>query len=223
VIPFLRLVAVPATDQQETTEPDGPRTGLRYLAGSRVLVSLVAVGAVTSLLGRNYSLSMAALVTGPLGASTTAYGVVTAALAAGGIAGSILVGRLRRPRLQTVVLLFIGAAGLQMLSGLSPLVLVLVGLAVPMAAAEAAAATATATLLQTVPPRHLRGRVLGAWRTASTGWGLAGPTTLGLLLQVAGPRAGLAVGGAAAAALLTGGLMVHRRRRSRHDAYALAA
>lgn len=223
VIPFLRLVALPATDQQETAEPGRPRTGLRYLAGSRVLVSLVAVGAVTSLLGRNYSLSMAALVTGPLGASTTAYGVVTAALAAGGIAGSILVGRLRRPGLRTVVLLFIGAAGLQMLTGLSPVVLVLAGLAVPMAAAEAAAATATATLLQTVPPRHLRGRVLGAWRTASTGWGLAGPTTLGLLLQFAGPRAGLAVGGAAAATLLTGGLVLHRRRRSRHDAYTLAA
>jgi sugar phosphate permease len=84
---------------------------------------------------------------------------------------------------------------LQVLAGLSPLLLVLVVLAVPMAAAEAAAETATASMLQTVPPERMRGRVLGAWRTASTGWGLAGPPALGLLLEAAGVRAGLVIGG----------------------------
>jgi MFS family permease len=211
-IPFLKLVQGPSTEKEETPEPGGARDGLSYLTGNRTLLALVGVGALTSLLGRNYSLSMADLVTGPLGATGTAYGVVAAALAIGGIAGSLTAGRLQRPRLRSVVLLFTGAAALQVFAGLSPAVLVLIALVIPMAAAEAAATTTTATMLQTVPPRHLRGRVLGAWRTASTGWGLAGPPVLGLILETAGTSTGLVLTGVAVAALLTIGSTAYRRR-----------
>jgi sugar phosphate permease len=64
-----------------------------------------------------------------------------------------------------------------------------------MSGAEGAMAIGAQTMLQTSPPDHLRGQVLGAWRTTSTAWGLAGPPALGLLLQVCGVRAGLVVGG----------------------------
>src|SRR5215207_30332 len=107
-VPFLRLVHEPRPEK--TPEPGGTRGGLSYLVGHRTLLGLLGVGALTSLLGRNYSLSMADLVTGPLRATGTAYGVVSAALAIGGIAGSLLAGRLQQPRLPSVVLLFIGAA-----------------------------------------------------------------------------------------------------------------
>jgi MFS family permease len=212
-VPFLKLVHEPGSDDEEVPEPGGTRDGLSYLAKNRVLLALVAIGALTSLLGRNYSLSMADLVTGPLGATGTMYGIVAAALAIGGIAGSIMAGRMQAPRLRTVVLLFTAAALLQVLTGLSPLVLVLFAVVIPMAAAEAAAATTAATMLQTVPPRHLRGRVLGAWRTASTGWGLAGPPVLGLILETAGTRTGLVVTGITVAAVLTLGSAAYRRRQ----------
>jgi MFS family permease len=211
-VPFLKLVHEPGGDDEEVPQPGGSRDGLSYLAKNRVLLALVAIGAFTSLLGRNYSLSMADLVTGPLGATGTMYGVVAAALAIGGIAGSIMAGRMQAPRLRTVVSLFTAAALLQVLGGLSPLVLILIAVVVPMAAAEAAATTTAATMLQTVPPRHLRGRVLGAWRTASTGWGLAGPPVLGLILETAGTRTGLVVTGITVAAVLTVGSAAYRRR-----------
>jgi MFS family permease len=194
-VPFLKLVHEPSSDDEEVPQPGGTRDGLTYLAKNRVLLALVAIGALTSLLGRNYSLSMADLVTGPLGATGTMYGSVAAALAIGGIAGSIMAGRMQTPRLRTVVLLFTAAALLQVLSGLSPLVVILIAVVIPMAAVEAAAATTAATMLQTVPQPHLRGRVLGAWRTASTSWGLAGPPILGLILEMAGTRTGLVVTG----------------------------
>ncbi|MGP4057971.1 hypothetical protein ACTWP6_24645 [Mycobacterium sp. 4D054] len=104
-----------------------------------------------------------------------------------------------------------------MLGGLSPLVLILIAVVIPMAAAEAAAATTAATMLQTVPPRHLRGRVLGAWRTASTGWGLAGPPVLGLILEALGTRTGLVVTGITVAAVLTLGGAAYRRRHGVPD------
>jgi len=106
---------------------------------------------------------------------------------------------------------------------------VLIALVIPMAAAESAAATSTATMLQTVPPRHLRGRVLGAWRTASTGWGLAGPPVLGLILETAGTRAGLVLTGLTVAAVLILASTAYRRRNvakqphSREPDYVLAA
>jgi MFS family permease len=211
-VPLLKLADGTPDEPVEVCEPGGARDGLRYLARHRTLLALVAIGALTSLLGRNYSLSMAALVTGPLHATGSDYGMVAAALAVGGIAGSIGAGRLRLPRLRTVACLMAVAAGIQILTGMTPAVFVLLGLVIPMAAAEAAAATTTATMLQTVPPRELRGRVLGAWRTASTGWSLAGPSVLGLLLQFAGARGGLIVGGAVVTTLLALGAIAYRWR-----------
>jgi hypothetical protein len=59
----------------------------------------------------------------------------------------------------------------------------------------------------------MRGRVLGAWRTASTSWGLAGPPVLGALLELLGARRGLIVGGLASILLLAGVAAVSMRRR----------
>ncbi|HEV7854663.1 MAG TPA: MFS transporter [Mycobacterium sp.] len=213
IVPFLKLVHEPDGDNDEAPALGGTRDGLSYIAKNRTLLLLVGIGALTSLLGRNYSLSMADLVTGPLGATGTMYGIVTVTLAVGGIAGSIMAGRMQAPRLCTVVLLFAAASVLQVLTGISPLIVILIAVVIPMAAAEAAAATSAATMLQTVPPRHLRGRVLGAWRTASTGWGLAGPPLLGLILETAGTRTGLVVTGITVAAVLTLGSAAYRRRQ----------
>jgi MFS family permease len=201
-LPFLREAPRPPADPDVVVAPAGAATdaggvlaALHFLLAHRSLVPLLAVGAIAGVLGRNYSMSLAALVTGPLEGGPGAYGAVGVALAVGGIGGALAAGRLDRPRTGVVLAAAAAAAVLQVLAGLSPLLLVLVVLAVPMAAAEAAAETATASMLQTVPPERMRGRVLGAWRTASTGWGLAGPPALGLLLEAAGVRAGLVIGG----------------------------
>lgn len=203
-IPFLRTARSRGLEgEAPPVQPDLPDPdravrlgGLRFLTGDRALIMLVIGGAVTSLLGRNYTMSMAALVTGPLGASATAYGHVGTALAVGGIAGGVLAGRLTSPRLGILMVLAATAAALQVVIGLAPVLLMVMVVAVLMAGAEGAMAIGAQTMLQTSPPDHLRGQVLGAWRTTSTAWGLAGPPTLGLLLELLGVRAGLVLGGA---------------------------
>jgi MFS family permease len=194
------------------------RAGLRYLIGNRALLALTAVGLITSLLGRNYTMSMAALVTGPLHAHAGGYSQVSTALAVGGIVGGLFAGRLRSPRLGIVLMLAGATAALQAVVGLSPALLAVVVLAVPMAAAEGAMATTAQTMLQTVPPEPMRGRVLGAWRTASTAWGLAGPPALGALLEVLGARGGLIVGGVVSVLLLACLGMMSLRSRETEDA-----
>ena len=212
VIPFLRSSVGPPEVAAAQDEP--VVRPLRFLAAHPVLLGLAAVTLVASLLGRNYSMSLAALVTGPMALDAAAYGRVALALSVGGICGAMLAGSLRRPGLQAVAVLSVGGGLLQLVAAWSPGLTMVVVVAALLAATEAAAGTLTASLVQTIPPAHLRGRALGAWRTVSTGWGLAGPPVLGLLLQVCGVRGGLALGGVLTVLLLGGARYAGRSRRS---------
>ncbi|GAA1183594.1 MFS transporter [Streptomyces hebeiensis] len=175
----------------------GPRTrdGLRFFLSRPRLVALTAVTGLSAVFGRNYGLTLAVLVTGPLGAGAAAFGTVSSVLAAGGILGAVLAARLRAPSVTLVAALAATGALLQVFAGLSPTLAVLLALVLPMAVVESVSDTAGNTVLQTDPPAALRGRVLGVWRSAGTLWGLVGPPLLGLLLEVAGARGALVIGG----------------------------
>jgi MFS family permease len=196
-IPLLQPVgeAEPVRPQIAPRASSRPEAGLRFVLTNPSLVALLAIGALTSTLGRNYSLTLAALVTGPFHGGPAEYSRVGLALALGGIVGALAAGRIRHPSVRLVVLFAIAAASLQVVIGLSPLLVLVVLFAVPMAISESVTATTTATLLQSLPPRELRGRVLGVWRSASAAWGLAGPVGMGILLETCGERTGLVLGG----------------------------
>ncbi|MFF9193644.1 MFS transporter [Streptomyces sp. NPDC014779] len=222
VIPFLTLIrpqeAAPAADgtpaARAVTE-DGDtsvRGGLVFFARRPRLVALAGLNAVSALFGRNYSLTLAVLVTGPLAGSTGSFGAVSTALAVGGIVGAVLGARLRAPRVRLVALLTAAGALLQVVAGASPSLAFLVVLALPMAVAESVSDTAQNTLLQTDPPPRMRGRVLGAWNSVRTLWGLAAPPVLGLLMELLGARGALVTGGVVVAAAVTGGWLLHGRR-----------
>jgi MFS family permease len=207
------LPAVPT----ENVEPLGPalRTprragsldGIRYFLGRPRLVALLGVTAVSAVFGRNYSLTLAVLVTGALAGTTQDFATVAAVLAAGGIVGAFLAGRLRRPTVGIVALLAAAGALLQVFAGLTPTFALLLVVVAPMAVVESLSDTAGATVLQTDPPVAMRGRVLGVWRSASTAWGLAGPPLLGLMMELLGVRAALVVGGAVVLVAITAGAL----------------
>jgi MFS family permease len=188
------------------------RDGLGYFFTRRNLVALALLSAVSSTLGRNYGLTFAALVTGPMHGSMKQYALVSTVLAVGGTAGAVLAGRLRMPSVRLVAVLTLAGAVLQAVGALSPGIAVLVLLVAPMAVVESLCDTATTTVLQTDPPPHLRGRVLGAWRSLSTTWQLAGPPLLGLLIQLAGARGALFAGGMITAGAIVGAAVVQRGR-----------
>ena len=190
-----------AAQPAKLEEPDAPaptvsvRASLSYFFTRRNLVVLAALSAVSSILGRNYGLTLAALVTGPMHGSTQQYAVISTMLAVGGTAGAVAAGRLRVPTVPLVAVFTMAGALLQAVGALSPGIGMLVLLVAPMAIAESLSDTATTTILQTDPPPQMRGRVLGAWRSLSTAWQLAGPPLLGLLIQLAGARTALVAGG----------------------------
>ncbi|MGW2846097.1 MFS transporter [Streptomyces sp. NPDC001274] len=188
----------------------GARAGLAYFLGRPRLVALAGITAVSSVFGRNYQLTLAVLVIGPLHARQSDFGTVSSVLAVGGILGAMLAGRLRSPTVRLVGVLAAAGGVLQMAAGLSPGLVVLIALVIPMAVVESVSDTAGAAILQTDPDPEMRGRVLGVWRSASTGWQLAGPPLLGVLLEFAGARGALVSGGLLIAGVVLIGGLRHR-------------
>ncbi len=152
------------------------------------------------------------LVTGPLAGGAGAFGTVSTVLAVGGILGAVLGARLRRPSVRLVGTLAAAGGLLQVAAGLSPSLAVLLVLVLPMAVVESVSDTAGTAVLQTDPPAHLRGRVLGVWSSIGTVWGLGGPPALGLLMETAGARGALVSGGLLIAGTIGAGLVLRARR-----------
>lgn len=237
VVPFLRVhptaeaeqvvVAAEAAVAQDAPAAGDPRhdalDGLRFFVTRPRLVALLVVSAVSSIFGRNYTLTLTVLVTTSLAGSAEDFATVATVLAVGGILGAFLAGRLRTPSVKLVALLAAVGAALQAVAGLTPSLLLLAVVVAPMAVLESFTDTAGATVLQTDPPPAMRGRVLGVWRSASTAWGLAGPPVLGLLLEVMGARGALVAGGAVVVATIAAGalartpLRLDRPGRLAHD------
>jgi MFS family permease len=224
VIPFLRPApgAVRHADRTPAPSPDvrsgtaetdlTVRQGLLFFARRPRLVALAAVTGLSSVFGRNYGLTLAVLVTGPLAGGAGAFGTVSTVLAVGGILGAVLGARLRRPSVRLVGTLAAAGGLLQVAAGLSPSLVVLLILVLPMAVVESVSDTAGTAVLQTDPPAHLRGRVLGVWGSIGTVWGLGGPPALGLLMELAGARGALVAGGLIIAATIGAGLLRRTRR-----------
>ncbi|MFG2637854.1 MFS transporter [Streptomyces sp. NPDC048362] len=216
VVPFLRPVAgAPREPAPEVAVPAPAemtvREGLAFFTRRPRLVALAGITGISSVFGRNYGLTLAVLVTGPLAGSAGAFGTVSTVLAVGGILGAVLGARLRKPSVRTVGLLAAAGALLQVVAGLSPSLAVLLVLVLPMAVVESVSDTAGTAVLQTDPPAHLRGRVLGVWGSIGTVWSLGGPPLLGLLMEWAGARGALVAGGLLIAGSIGAGLLVHRR------------
>ncbi|WP_435820418.1 MFS transporter [Kitasatospora aureofaciens] len=213
VIPFLRPAAgaAPAAGPEPEADRQGVRAGVTFFCGRRRLVAVACLTGLGSMLGRNYGLTLAALVSGALHGGAREYGLIATVLAVGGTVGAVIAGRLRNPSVRLVAVLTAAGGLLQCLAALSPTLLILALLVVPMAVLESLSDTAVTTILQTDPPAHLRGRVLGAWRSVSTLWGLAGPPLLGASIQLLGARGALLAGGLLVSGAVGGGSLVSRR------------
>ncbi len=188
------------------------REGLRFFARRPRLVALASITGISGVFGRNYGLTLAVLVTGPLAGGPEAFGTVSTVLAVGGILGAVLGARLRKPSVRTVGALAATGGLLQLAAGLSPSLAVLLVLVLPMAVVESVSDTAGTAVLQTDPPAHLRGRVLGVWSSIGTVWSLGGPPALGLLMELAGARGALVTGGLVIAGAIGSGFLLRRRR-----------
>lgn len=171
------------------------RAGLRYALGRRELLVLLALVLVSSSLGRNFAVTTAALVHGPLGGGAAAYAGVSTCFALGALLGGLVAARLASLTLR-VVLASAGLAAVgQVLAAGSGSLPVLEAVMVPVAAACVVLDTAVGSHLALDTPPSLRGRVLALRGVVSAAAAAGGAPLLGALADLLGPRQALAGAG----------------------------
>lgn len=207
----------------------GVRAGLRYLATQPVVLIVLAVSFVLGSLGRNYQVTMAAMVAGPLHGTPGDYGLLSTVFAIGAVGGGLLLAGSGNATLKMLVGTGVVMSLLQLCSGLMPTVLGFAAVILPIAACAVIFDTVVSTRVQLDTREDMRGRVLAATGMVGALSGIVGAPAMGWLSDTVGPRGALitagvvttavAVLGAAALARTTGArLALPTLRRTAPDA-----
>jgi MFS family permease len=200
VIAALLLVRIPPF-QRPTTRPSAWAhigEGLRYVTSDRRIMALVVNIAVFSIFGYPFLVLLPVVAKQVLGKGAIAFGWMSSAVGAGALTGALLLAAFSRQLPKGRVLRWSSAIFGLVLAAFAtartlPLaLLVLVGLGFVMITNNAT----TNTLLQTLAPDHMRGRVMSVYTLAFVGMGPIGALQAGYFAERFGAPAAL-TGGAA--------------------------
>ncbi|MEV0901313.1 MFS transporter [Actinoplanes sp. NPDC049802] len=189
----------------------GVIAGFRYLLRQPVILVVLALSFVLGSLGRNYQVSMAAMVSGPLGGTSSSYGLLSTVFAVGAVAGGLLLAGTGRSTLR--VLLGTGSliSALQFCSGLAPNILGFAALILPIAAGAVVFDTVVSTRILLDTREEMRGRVLATVGIVSSLSAIVGAPAIGWLCDTLGARGALLTAGTVTtAAAVAGGVALAR-------------
>lgn len=189
----------------------GVVAGFRYLLGQPVILVVLALSFVLGSLGRNYQVSMAAMVAGPLGGSSGSYGLLSTVFAVGAVAGGLLLAGTGRSTLRVLLASGFVISVLQAVSALMPNVLGFAALILPIAAGAVIFDTVVSTRIQLDTREEMRGRVLATVGIVSSLSGIVGAPAIGWLCDSLGARGALlAAGSVTTIAAIVGGIVLVR-------------
>jgi len=173
------------------------REGLRYIRSDAQLYVPLVMMAIIGTFAFNFSVTIPLLVNGPLGGGNTTFTLLFSVLSLGSLVGALLTAR--RTEVTSRQLVVAAAA-----FGITMLALSAVpglGLAFPVGAlmglASIAFMTSSTAIVQLLAGAEYRGRVLAIQGMVFLGSTPIGGPLVGWIADVAGPRAGIAVGGVA--------------------------
>ncbi|MFI5958491.1 MFS transporter [Cryptosporangium sp. NPDC051539] len=191
--------------------------GLRFVRGRQDLMLVIAMMSVLGTLGMNFNLTLPLLAKVEFDVGPASFGLLSAAFAAGALAGALLgARRTKRPSARVVLTCAATFGALECAVaftptfGLAAVVLLFTGLAF---IAHNNAANAR---VQLGTPAHLRGRVMALYMLVFLGGTPLGSLIIGPLSQRYGARTGLLIGGAAT--MLAAGFLAYARARSHRRA-----
>ncbi|GIE34093.1 MFS transporter [Actinoplanes italicus] len=173
----------------------GVIAGFRYLLRQPVILVVLALSFVLGSLGRNYQVSMAAMVSGPLGGSSGSYGLLSTVFAVGAVTGGLLLAGTGRSTLRVLLGTGFLISALQLCSGLAPNILGFAALILPIAAGAVIFDTVVSTRIQLDTREEMRGRVLATVGIVSSLSGIVGAPAIGWLCDSMGARGALVTAG----------------------------
>lgn len=176
------------------------RAALRYVWRTPALRLPLAMMAVIGTLSFNFQVLLPLFADFTFHGTASAYAALTAAMAAGSVLGALVTSARRRVdgRLLVAAALLFGVLTL-VAAGAPSLPLMLVAL-IPLGAAAVTFSAGVNSSLQLAAGAGMRGRVMSLYAVVFLGSTPIGGPLSGWLAGIAGPRAGLALGGVAAVA-----------------------
>ncbi|MFL5864313.1 MAG: MFS transporter [Solirubrobacteraceae bacterium] len=190
--------------------PHQLRKGLRYIRSTPALgVPLIMMG-VAGCLTYEFQVSLPVMADRGLRVGAAGFGLMTAAMGIGAVAGGLLVAARGTTGLRPLMISAVGFGLALVLAALAPtLPLELVALAVAGAGSISFMSTGNSTLQLNSAP-EMRGRVMSLWFVAFQGSTPIGGPAVGATMAALGPRAGLGLGAAVALLVAAGGVVALR-------------
>ncbi len=194
-------------------EPGQVRAGLKYAWRTPSLRVPLLMLAVVSTLAYNYSVVLPLLTKSVFGRGGGSYGVLSAAMGVGALAGAFIMASRARPSRRLLVGGAFAFGAVTVALALAPgyysglVLLVLIGTAAVLFIST------TNALLQLNAADVMRGRVMALWSIVFLGSTPIGGPITGLLVRGLGVRWAIAVGGAATLAVATTAALALRHRR----------
>ncbi len=197
------------------------RAALRYVNATPALRVPLAMMAVVGTLAFNFQVLLPLMARFTFDGDATTYALLMTTMGIGSVIGALGTGTLQRvdARLAAMAALAFGAL-LALAAGAPSLPLELLAL-LPLGAASVAFAASVNTALQLSVAPEMRGRVMALYSVVFLGSTPLGGPLAGWLAEVAGPRAGFALG--AVATLVAGGVALLVLRRAPRPAAPVPA
>ncbi len=195
-------------------QPGQLREGLSQVRSNPALrVPLLAM-AVVGTLAFNFQVVLPLMARYAFDGGAATYGALAGAMGAGAILGAVTTAARGNPSLTGLGAIALAFGALLAAIAAAPTLGLALAALVLMGAAAISFTATTNSLLQLAAPTAMRGRVMALWSVVYLGSTCVGGPIVGWVSELAGPRAGLALG--AVATFATGaGLLVAAVRRQR--------
>ena len=213
------IVALRAMDPARLAAPPRPgRDGgvgaaLRYVRGEPRLLVPLAMMALVGTLAFNFQVILPLLARFAYDGGATAYTALAVAMGIGSVIGALVTGSRSRVSQRLLVGSATGFGALALLAAAAPTLPLAIAVLVPLGAFTVTFAAAINSTLQLDAAPAMRGRVMALYSVVFLGSTPIGAPIVGLLSELAGPRAGLVLGGFAALTAAAGGGYAFARRR----------
>jgi MFS family permease len=187
------------------------REGLRYVTSEPRLWVPLLMAAIVGLFAYEFQVTLPVIAKQTFGGNAATYGFLTAAMGLGAVFGGLMTAARGRPGLKTMTIAGTGFGVAMLCVALAPsLAIAFVAMGVTGFAAITFMATGNSTLQLEARP-SMRGRVMALWAVGFMGSTPIGGPLIGWVVEAAGARVGIAVGGVSCLVAASIGLFAWRR------------
>jgi MFS family permease len=188
----------PSTPAQRA--PRELRAALRYVSGTPGLWIPLGMMVLVGTLTFNFQVLLPLLASQTWHGTASTYALLTAAMAVGSVIGALASGARGRVSPRILVVAAAGFGVVELLAALAPSLPLQVLALIPLGAVSVTFSAGVNSTMQLAVTPAMRGRVMGLYSVVFLGSTPIGAPLVGWLAEIAGPRAGMALGGAAALA-----------------------